>query len=34
MHSVALHAVRDITEIAALGLFRVMIALLARAFGG
>lgn len=33
MHPVAFHALRDITEIAALGAFLVMIALLARAAG-
>jgi hypothetical protein len=33
MHLVAVHALRDIVEIAALGAFLIMIALVARAFG-
>jgi hypothetical protein len=33
MHPVAVHALRDIVEIAALGAFLIMIALTARAFG-
>jgi len=33
MHSVAAHALRDIAEIAALGAFLIMIALMARAVG-
>ena len=32
-HAIAFHAVRDITEIAALGAFLIMIALIARAVG-
>ncbi len=34
MHRVATHALRDIAEIAALGAFLIMIALVARAIGG
>ena len=34
MHSAAVHALRDIAEIAALGMFLIMIALVARALGG
>ena len=34
MHPVAVHALRDIAEIAALGMFLIMIALVARAIGG
>ena len=34
MHPAAVHALRDIAEIAALGAFLIMIALIARAFGG
>ena len=34
MHPIAIHALRDISEIAALGMFLIMIALVARAFGG
>ncbi len=34
MHPVAIHALRDIAEIAALGMFLIMIALVARAIGG
>jgi membrane protein implicated in regulation of membrane protease activity len=34
MHPIALHALRDIAEIAALGMFLIMIALAARAFAG
>jgi hypothetical protein len=34
MHPIATHALRDITEIAALGAFLIMIALVARAIGG
>jgi hypothetical protein len=34
MHPVAVYALRDIVEIAALGMFLIMIALAARAFGG
>jgi hypothetical protein len=33
MHPVAVHALRDIVEIAALGAFLIMIALTARALG-
>ena len=33
MHAIAVHALRDITEIAALGAFLVMIAFIARAVG-
>ena len=33
MHPIAVHALRDIAEIAALGAFLVMIALIARALG-
>jgi hypothetical protein len=33
MHPVAVHALRDVVEIAALGAFLIMIALTARAFG-
>ncbi len=33
MYPIAFHALRDITEIAALGAFLVMIALIARALG-
>jgi hypothetical protein len=33
MHPVAVHALRDITEIAALGAFLIMIAFVARAVG-
>ena len=31
VHAIAVHALRDITEIAALGAFLIMIALIARA---
>ena len=34
MHPAAVHALRDITEIAALGAFLITIALIARALGG
>jgi hypothetical protein len=33
MHDIAAYALRDITEIAALGAFLVMVALIARALG-
>jgi hypothetical protein len=33
MHPIAAHALRDIVEIAALGAFLIMIALIARAVG-
>jgi hypothetical protein len=33
MHPIAAHAIRDIAEIAALGAFLIMIALIARAVG-
>jgi hypothetical protein len=33
MHPIAVHALRDIAEIAALGAFLIMIALVARAVG-
>jgi hypothetical protein len=33
MHSAAVYALRDVAEIAALGMFLIMIALIARAFG-
>jgi hypothetical protein len=33
MHSIAAYALRDITEIAALGAFLIMIAFIARAIG-
>ncbi len=33
MHIIAAYALRDITEIAALGAFLIMIALIARALG-
>ena len=33
MHPIAAHALRDIAEIAALGAFLIMIALIARAVG-
>ena len=33
MHTIAAYALRDITEIAALGAFLIMIAFLARALG-
>jgi hypothetical protein len=33
MHPIAVHALRDIAEIAALGAFLIMIALIARAVG-
>ena len=33
MHPVAVHALRDIAEISALGAFLIMIALIARAVG-
>jgi hypothetical protein len=33
MHPIAAHALRDIAEIAALGAFLIMIALVARAVG-
>ena len=33
MHPIAVHALRDIAEIAALGVFLVMVALIAHAVG-